>query len=248
MSRNLCRWNFDLSIPYCQTRITQEIEFFRNRPNSSQCLISVFGVYLILSFCVRSSRWYNIAKMNCDDYRWHNIVDGTFADKLQTSTPVEHPTFEVDIVEVIMWSLKLHAASFFDSKPSRAESRRYGKIWPWDESLDRRRFYMERFSRTSFHFLLLVLFSRQPSQPSRQARQPMHNTVFASRVSLFLWIAPRFGWLSVYWFISTSQFVFIFRKKLYQQFFQHPPAAGRTRRPPWECRARSLSGPLASSP
>ena len=102
-----------LSIPYCQTRITQEIEFLRNRPNSSQCLISVFGVYLILSFCVRSSRWYNIAKMNCDDYRWHNIVDGTFADKLQTSTPVEHPTFEVDIVEVIMWSLKLHAASFF---------------------------------------------------------------------------------------------------------------------------------------
>ena len=93
MSRNWCRWNFDLSIPYCQTRITQEIEFLRNRPNSSQCLISVFGVYLILSFCVRSSRWYNIAKMNCDDYRWHNIVDGTFADKLQTSTPVEHPTF-----------------------------------------------------------------------------------------------------------------------------------------------------------
>ena len=221
MSRNLCRWNFDLSIPYCQTRITQEIEFLRNRPNSSQCLISVFGVYLILSFCVRSSRWYNIAKMNCDDYRWHNIVDGTYADKLQTSTPVEHPTFEVDIVEVIMWSLKLHAASFFDSKPSRAESRSYGKIWPWDESLDRRRFYMERFSRTSFHFLLVVLFLRQPSQPSRQARQPMHNTVFASRVSLFLWIAPRFGWLSVYWFISTSQFVFIFRKKLYQQFFQH---------------------------
>ena len=135
-------------------------------------------MYLILSFCVRSSRWYNIAKMNCDDYRWHNIVDGTFADKLQTSTPVEHPTFEVDIVEVIVWSLKLHAASFFDSKPSRAESRIYGKIWPWDESLDRRRFYMERFSRTSFHFLLVVLFSRQPSQPSRQARQPMHNTSF----------------------------------------------------------------------
>ena len=142
-------------------------------------------MYLILSFCVRSSRWYNIAKMNCDDYRWHNIVDGTFADKLQTSTPVEHPTFEVDIVEVIMWSLKLHAASFFDSKPSRAESRSYGKIWPWDESLDRRRFYMERFSRTSFHFLLVVLFSRQPSQPSRQARQPMHNTVFrGNRASL----------------------------------------------------------------
>ena len=182
MSRNWCRWNFDLSIPYCQTRITQEIEFLRNRPNSSQCLISVFGVYLILSFCVRSSRWYNIAKMNCDDYRWHNIVDGTFADKLQTSTPAEHPTFEVDIVEVIMWSLKLHAASFFDSKPSRAESRSYGKMRSWDESLLLDVRCMWKDFRNFFVFLLNLFIS-----------------FFRLKGFIIPLNRPSSGWLSVHW-------------------------------------------------